>query len=88
MAHEAAKSTKYPNVFREYKNIKNHVNNVISKERFIRKSKKNQRWWIINEEKWRMMKEETGQKKHESPVLIIEGKNHITVPTENASIPQ
>ena len=58
---------------RYYKNLKNRVNQNISKERFKRKLSSFQGEGISLKMTWNKMKQETGQSKHSTPQSISEG---------------
>ena len=51
---------------------------MLSKEKYRRKVATFQAETIKNNEKWKLVKAETGQGKFISPSLIIEGKSHHT----------
>ena len=58
---------------RFYKNLKNQVNRTINKERYIRKTTSFQEEGLTPKTIWQNLKMETGQSKHTSPKMIIEG---------------
>ena len=73
IAHDKYKETKDIEDLREYRTKKNEVNKRIAKDKYERKVKKFQKEGITMKEKWKIAKEETGQKKYTSPTMIKEG---------------
>ena len=63
---------------RLYKNLKNAANKLISKEKFIRNSSNLQEENTNSAEKWRRLKQMTGQTNFLSPQVIVEGPYHHT----------
>ena len=72
------KETKKPEDLRNYRNVRNDVNRMIAKEKKERKKKKFQGEGISLKDKWKLVKQETGQMNQTSPQIIIEGKTHFT----------
>ena len=62
LAFEKARLTKKPEDTREYKNLRNLVNNQIAKEKFYRKFKKFHEKEMTMGDKWKAMKEENWTK--------------------------
>ena len=83
-AYEEYKDNKNPDNLRYYKNLKNEVNQMICKERYVQKSKLYSEENTTPKEKWQAIKKDTGQKKHETPEIIIEGGIHHTHPQKMA----
>ena len=70
---------------RDYKLLRNETNRTISKEKWKRKSANLQAEALSNNDKWKVAKKLTGQKKFNSPQLIIEGSKHHMSPKDMAS---
>ena len=70
---------------REYKNLKNTANRIVTKERFLRKK---QAFTEITtmKKKWEAAKTETGQMVKTSPSLILDGEKVITKPQQIAEV--
>ena len=84
-AHKRFMETKDPQDMREMKNLRNYANRVIGKENFCNKVKKFNSEELTMRQKWRFMKEETGQAGFKSPQVIVEGNNHYSSPLEMAN---
>ena len=78
IAHEEAKRTNNLEDIRNYKNIRNNVNRLISREKYQKKVAKLQGPEMSNTLKWKVLKQETGQMNFSSPQGISEGKNMHT----------
>ena len=78
LAHLAFRDSKDPDDLRNYRNLRNTVNRMISLEKFQSKVKKIQEDDHKISDKWKKMKAETGQDSFQSPQLIIENHNHHT----------
>ena len=63
---------------RSYKHIKNRANFIINREKYKRKVNLLQDEGSSSAEKWRRLKQETGQSKFTSPQIIVEKSNHYT----------
>ena len=85
LAYIKSKQTKKPEDIREYKNLKNQVNNQIAKEKFDKKVRSFQGEDKNLGDKWRVMKKESGQSKFTSPQMIIEGDKIITKHSQMAA---
>ena len=78
LAQHISKQTSTPQDIRHYKNLRNQVNQMISREKYCRKSKQFQTDDMTLNEKWKKIKLETGQSKFTVPQLFIEGASHHT----------
>ena len=79
LAHELAKQTKDPEEIRNYKNLRNSVNRMISKEKSRKKVERLQKQDTGNTQKWKNLKQETGQMNFTAPQEIKEGsKSHTS----------
>ena len=70
---------------RDYKFLRNETNQTIAKEKWKRKSTNLQAEALSNNDKWKVAKKLTGQKKFNSPQLIIEGAKHHMSPKDMAA---
>ena len=84
-AHDQFKMTKEQEDLRQYRHYKTAANNLIGRERFQDKRDKFHKEDTKPKDKWNMIKEETGQKEHTTPKLIVEGEAHHTSPQQIAN---
>ena len=69
------KKTGDPDTLRLFKNLRNQASSLISKENFVKKVKKfSDEENMTSKQKWKLMKEETGQLNFTTPTLIVDGK--------------
>ena len=71
-AHKTYKNSGRMEDQRNFKNLRNTTNRMISKEFFFKSVKKFNKEDMSTKDKWRAAKSETGQTNHISPKLIIE----------------
>ena len=77
IAHLEAKENPSLENSRQYKNLRNQANSIISKERHFTKRDQFQTE-TSTRKMWKMTKEETGQAPHTSPTIIREGTKYFT----------
>ena len=70
---------------RNYRNLRNSANRIISKERFQRKKSQFQQEGTSNNKKWKKIKSETGQQQQTSPEMIKEGEKCHLKPRDMAN---
>ena len=71
IAHYQFKQSNLQEDLRAYRHLKNRVNSMISKEKFKRKCKTFQNEELNTNQKWKLMKQESGQNKNISPPINL-----------------
>ena len=70
----------------QYSLLQTNAKPIISKEFYDRKEEeKNFQYQTSDRHKWKSTKAETGQNKHSTPSVIIEGQSHFTKPRDMAN---
>ena len=77
LAFQTFKQTNSIEDLRNYHHIKNKVNRLISEEKFHRKSAAFKDQNLNINDRWKLMKEETGQSNHSSPQVVIERRKSL-----------
>ena len=78
LAFQMFKQTNAMEDLRNYRHVKNTTNRLISEEKFKRKSAAFKDENLNINDRWKLMKDETGQSNHSSPQVVIEGDKHYT----------
>ena len=85
LAYTNYKTSKDPEDFREYKNLRNQTTTTISKENHTQKTKNLRNPDLVTyKQKWDNLKNHTGQKTFTTPSLIREGDKNHTAPRDMA----
>ena len=82
---KTTKKTKKPEDLKEFKNLRVSVNREISKEKYINTTARFQADGVSVNDKWKILKKETGQSKQSTPQIIIENGRQCTTQLEIAS---
>ena len=68
---------------RNHRHLRNRANNLINKERYLRKKEMYEKE-TSTRQKWKKAKQETGQESHENPSVIKDGNKNFTKPKDIA----